>query len=63
MLKSDARGLSSLDSRHLGEPDESVIGRIVAAQREEQEREIGELKVEADRKAEEAKDLVGKVPF
>ena len=52
-----------MDSRHLGEPDESVIGRIVAAQREEQEREIGELKVEADRKAEEAKDLVGKVPF
>ena len=34
-----------------------MIGRIVAVQREELEREIGELKVE------EAKELVGEVPF
>ena len=43
--------------------DESVIGRIVSAQRGELEREIGELKVEADRIAGEARELVGAVPF
>lgn len=45
------------------EEDESVIGRIVSAQREELEREIGELKAEAERIAEEARELVGAVPF
>ena len=45
------------------EEDESVIGWIVAAQREELEREIGVLKVEAERIAGEATELVGEVPF
>ena len=45
------------------EQDESMIGRIVAAQQEELDREIGELKVEAERIAEEAMELVGEVPF
>jgi hypothetical protein len=36
-----------------------VIGSIVAAQREELEREIGELKVEAERIAGEAREVVG----
>jgi len=40
-----------------------VIGQIVSAQREELEQEIGELKVEAERIAGEAKELVGDVPF
>ena len=39
-----------------------MIGRIVAAQREELEREIGELKVEAERVAGEARELVEEVP-
>ena len=45
------------------EEDESVIVRIVAAQREELEREFGELKIEAERIAGEARELVGAVPF
>ena len=45
------------------EEDESVIGRIVSAQREELEKEIGELQVEAERIAGEAVELVGEVPF
>jgi hypothetical protein len=40
-----------------------VIGRIVAAQREELEREIGELKADAERVAGEARELVGEMPF
>ena len=40
-----------------------MIGRIVSAQREELEREIGELKEEAERIAEEAGELAGEVPF
>ena len=43
--------------------DESVIGRIVAEQRVELEREIGELKNEADRIAGEARELAEEVPF
>ena len=43
--------------------DESVIGRTVAAQREELGREIGELKEEAGRVAEQAWELVGEVLF
>jgi cell division protein FtsB len=45
------------------EQDESVIGRIVAAQQEEVEREIEELQAEAERIAEEARRLLGEVPF
>ena len=40
-----------------------MIGRIVSAQREELEREIGELKNEADRISGEARELAGGVPF
>ena len=40
-----------------------MIGRIVAAQREELEREIGELKVEARAGEKENEELVGEVPF
>ncbi len=40
-----------------------MIDTIVSAQREELEREIGGLKAEAERIAEEARELVGEVPF
>ena len=40
-----------------------MIGSIVAEQRVELEREIGELKVEAERIAGEARELAGEVPF
>ena len=40
-----------------------MIGRIVAAQREEVEREIAGLEVEAERIGEEARELAGEVPF
>lgn len=45
------------------ELDENVIDRIAAAQREELEGEIAGLKIEADRVAEEARELAGEVPF
>ena len=45
------------------EQDEAVIERITAAQREELEREIGGLQAEAERVAEEARELAGEVPF
>jgi phage-related minor tail protein len=45
------------------EADESVIGQIVTEQQAELEREIEALKVTAERTAEEAKELVGEVPF
>jgi len=40
-----------------------VIGQIVSAQREELEKEIVGLKSEAERVAEEARELTGEVPF
>lgn len=45
------------------EQDEKAIGRIVDAQREELEHEIGGLKKEAEQIAEEAKELAGEAPF
>ena len=45
------------------EEDESMIGRIVSTQREELEQEIAGLKAEAERVAEEARELAGEVPF
>ena len=45
------------------EKDEQVIERTVAVQREELEQEIAELKAEAERVAEEARELAGEVPF
>lgn len=43
------------------EKDEEMIGRITAAQREELE--ITGLNAEAERAAEEARELAGEVPF
>ncbi|MGL4399551.1 MAG: hypothetical protein ACRCXD_06760 [Luteolibacter sp.] len=43
--------------------DEEVIGRIVAAQRNELEREIAGLNAEAERVAEDAREPAGEVPF
>lgn len=45
------------------EQDEKVIERIAAAQREELEQEIAGLQEEAERVAEEARELAGEVPF
>ena len=43
--------------------DESVIGRIVSAQREELELESAGLKAEAEKIVEDAGELAGEVPF
>ena len=43
--------------------DESVIGRIVSAQREELEPESAGLKAEAEKIVEDAGELAGEVPF
>ena len=59
----EVRASADYEVFRAAEEDVSVIGRIVAAQREELEREIGELKVEAERIAGEATELVGEVPF
>ncbi|MCX6868159.1 MAG: hypothetical protein NTV46_18500 [Verrucomicrobia bacterium] len=45
------------------EKDEAVIDRITAEQRAELEKEIEALKAEAERKAAEARELAGEVPF
>jgi hypothetical protein len=45
------------------EKDEEEIGRIVAAQREELEREIAGLNAEAERIAMEMEELAGEVVF
>jgi hypothetical protein len=45
------------------EKDEELIGRIVAAQREELEREIAGLNAEAERIAMEMVELAGEVVF
>ncbi|MCF7674318.1 MAG: hypothetical protein K9N23_16840 [Akkermansiaceae bacterium] len=45
------------------EQDAAVIERIAAAQRAELGEEIEGLKVEGERVAEEARELVGAVPF
>jgi DNA polymerase III epsilon subunit-like protein len=45
------------------EEDASVIAQIVSAQREELELEIAGLVTEAERVAEEARELAGEVPF
>ena len=59
----EVRASADYEIYQAAEEDESVIGRIVAAQREELEKEIGELKVEAERIAGEAQELVGELPF
>ncbi|MCX6867014.1 MAG: hypothetical protein NTV46_12500 [Verrucomicrobia bacterium] len=45
------------------EEDAAVIDRITAEQRAELEKEIEALKAEAERKAAEARELAGEVPF
>ena len=50
-------------ARYLSEKDETVIGHIVSAQREGLEKEIAGLEIEAERVAEEARELTGEVPF
>ena len=45
------------------ERDAAVIERITAEQRAELEKEIEALQVEAARKAAEARELAGEVPF
>ena len=40
-----------------------MIERIAAAKREELEQEIADLKAEAEKVAEEARELAGEVPF
>ncbi len=49
--------------RKATEKDAAVLDRIAAAQREELERERGELKAEAERRAAEVEELAGRVPF
>jgi len=50
-------------ARHLPEKDEAVIGQMVSVQREELEKKIVDLKSEAEKVAEEARELTGEVPF
>ena len=59
----EVRASADYEVFEAAEEDEAVIGRIVAAQREEVEREIAGLKAEAERVAEEARELAGEVPF
>jgi FtsZ-binding cell division protein ZapB len=48
---------------HEVEQDDKVIDRIAAAQREELEREIANLRAEARAREEEIEELVGSSPF
>ena len=45
------------------EKDAGVIDQVVEAQRVELEQEIGELETEAERFADEARELAGEMPF
>ncbi len=54
---------SEMEVFRAAEEDAEVIGRIAGEQRRELQREIGELKVEAERVAEKARELAGEVPF
>jgi len=59
----DLRASGDYQVFQAAENDETVIGQIVSAQREELEKEIVDLKSEAERVAEEARELAGEVPF
>jgi cell division protein FtsB len=59
----DLRASAEIEIYREVEQDENVIDRIAAAQREELEREIATLQAEAERVAEEARELAGEVPF
>ena len=59
----ELRASPELEIFKSSEEDESVIEQIVSVQREELEEEIAGLRDEADRVAEEARELAGEVPF
>ncbi len=59
----ELRASADYEVFQFAEKDAAVIDTIAAAQREELENEIGELKVEAEKMAEEARELAGEVPF
>ena len=59
----ELRASAEFEVFQAAEEDEEVIGRIVSTQRKELEQEIGELKTEAAKVAEEARELAGEVPF
>ena len=59
----EVRASADYEVLRAAEDDESVIGRIVAAQREEVEREIAGLNAEAERIGGEARELAGEVLF
>jgi len=65
LLSKTATSLRRFSSvaRYVSENDEAVIGQIVSAQREELEQEIASLEAEAEKVAEEARELAGEVPF
>ena len=59
----DLRTSAEMEIFREEEQDENVIDRIAAVQREELEQEIAGLQAEAERVAEEARELAGEVPF
>jgi len=59
----DLRASGDYQVFQAAEKDETVIGQIVSAQREELEKEVGELETEAEKVAEEAREPTGEVPF
>jgi hypothetical protein len=59
----ELRASSEMEIFREVEQDEFVIDRIAAAQQEELEQEIVGLQAEAERVAEEARELAGEVPF
>lgn len=59
----ELRASSEMEIFREVEQDEEAIGRTVAAQREALEREIVGLQAEAQRVAEEVRELAGEVPF
>ena len=59
----DLRASAEMEIFREVEQDENVIDRIAAAQREELEQEIAGLQAEAERVANEARELAGEVPF
>ncbi len=59
----EVRSSADYEVFEAAEEDESVIERIVSTQRDELEREIAGLQDEAERVAEEARELAGEVPF
>jgi hypothetical protein len=63
VLPSALRASAEMEIFGEAEQDEKVIDRITAAQREEVEREIAGLEVEAREAEKEIEELVGSVPF